>query len=277
MLLKNYSPIHVPEKITMHHFYFLLSDLLRIQDSFEAVVELLREPTIARISIRVFEDTERLLRELTINHLRSQVGTMVMRPEHDKARSVEHCSQLVGSRRMSVERKYDGEYCQIHIDISRRTQRIQIFSKSGKDSTSDREGLHPAIRESLRLRATDCVIKRQCILKGELLVWNDSRHRLEPFHKIRKHVKRSGRFLRTLQDSPVDPNEHLMIMFYDILLLDDISCFRETLEQRRQQLCSLVQCIRGRVGIRSREVIDFSSRLAPILLQEVFNQAVIRR
>jgi DNA ligase 4 len=68
-----------------------------------------------------------------------------------------------------------------------------------------------------------------------------------------------------------------MIMFYDILLLDDISCFRETREQRRQQLCSLVQCIRGRVGIGSREVIDFSSRQAPILLQEVFNQAVTRR
>lgn len=98
----------------------------------------------------------------------------------------------------------------------------------------------------------------------------------EPFHKIHKHVKRSEHFLGTLDDSPVDPNERLMIMFYDILLLDDIACFKDTLEQRRQGLCSLVQCIRGRAGIGSREIIDFSSDQAPILLQKVFTQAVIR-
>jgi DNA ligase 4 len=155
MLLKNYSPIHVPEKIVMQHFHFLLPDLLGIQDSFEAVVELLCEPTIARFLARVAEDTERLLRELAIDHVRPQIGTMVMRPEHDKARSVKHCIQLAGSRRMSVERKYDGEYCQVHIDLSNGMGRIQIFSKSGKDSTNDREGLHPAIRESLRLGTAD--------------------------------------------------------------------------------------------------------------------------
>lgn len=43
------------------------------------------------------------------------------------------------SKRMSIERKYDGKYCQVHIDLARRTQRTQNFSKSGKDSTSDRE------------------------------------------------------------------------------------------------------------------------------------------
>jgi DNA ligase 4 len=109
------------------------------------------------------------------------------------------------------------------------------------------------------------------------LVWSDSRRRLEPFHKNRKHVTRSGQFLGTLHDSPADPDEHLMIMFYDILLLDDIACIKEKLEQRRQRLCSLVKCIRGRVGIGSREIIDFSSRQAPTLLQEVFTQATTRR
>lgn len=67
-----------------------------------------------------------------------------------------------------------------------------------------------------------------------------------------------------------------MIMFYDILLLDDIACIKETLEQGRKRLCSLVQCIRGRVDIGSREIIDFSSGQAPILLQEVFSQATTR-
>jgi DNA ligase 4 len=71
---------------------------------------------------------------------------------------------------MSVERKYDGEYYQVHIDLTRRTQRIQIFSKSGKDSTSDREGLYLYIRECLRLGTADYAIRQRCILEGELLV-----------------------------------------------------------------------------------------------------------
>ena len=56
---------------------------------------------------------------------------------------------------------------------------------------------------------------------GELLVWNEDSERIEALHKIRKHVQRSARFLSTVRDSPVDLNEHLMIMLYDILLLDD--------------------------------------------------------
>jgi hypothetical protein len=29
-------------------------------------------------------------------------------------------------------------------------------------------------------------------MEGELLLWNDSRKQIEPFHKIRKHVPRAG-------------------------------------------------------------------------------------
>jgi DNA ligase-4 len=124
--------------------------------------------------------------------------------------------------RVSVERKYDGEYCQIHIDLNKDRHCIKIFSKSGKNSTIDRIGLHAgALRDSLKLDTADCKIKKQCILEGELLVWSDDDERIEPFHKIRKHVKRSGRFIGTARDSLVDLDEHLMIMFYDILLLDD--------------------------------------------------------
>lgn len=44
---------------------------------------------------------------------------------------------------MSMERKYDGEYCQIHIDISKKNDGwLKIFSKSGRDSTGDRVRVH---------------------------------------------------------------------------------------------------------------------------------------
>jgi pimeloyl-ACP methyl ester carboxylesterase len=54
----------------MQCFHFLLPDLLGVQDSFKAVVELLRESNITRFPARVAADTERLLRELAIDHLR---------------------------------------------------------------------------------------------------------------------------------------------------------------------------------------------------------------
>jgi DNA ligase-4 len=134
---------------------------------------------------------------------------------------------------MSVERKYNGEYYQIYIDLSRASDSIKIFSKSGKDLTIDRIGLYRALRDSLELDIADCRIKRLYILEGELLVWTDNDKRIEPFYKIRKHMKRSGRLIGTTRDSPVDSNEHFMIMFFDILLLDDIVCIRESYNKRR--------------------------------------------
>jgi DNA ligase-4 len=178
---------------------------------------------------------------------------------------------------MSAERKYDGEYCQVHIDVSKSGARIKIFSKSGRDSTSDRIGIHCTLRDSLELDTVGCKIKKQCILEGELLVWNDDDERIEPFHKIRKHVNRSGRFLGTARDSPVDLNEHLMIMFYDILLLDDTACVRESHDERRRVLQSLVHSVPGRVDIGSREVLEFSSADAAKQLSEAFARAITER
>jgi DNA ligase-4 len=71
---------------------------------------------------------------------------------------------------MSVERKYDGEYCQIHVDLNKSGTCMKVFSKSGRDSTTDRIGIHRLLWDSLGLNITECKIKKQCILEGELLV-----------------------------------------------------------------------------------------------------------
>ena len=56
-------------------------------------------------------------------------------------RSIKHCCQLVGHHKASVGRKYNGEYCQIHIQRSGAEYDINIFSKSGRDLTQDRVAL----------------------------------------------------------------------------------------------------------------------------------------
>lgn len=203
MLLKDYSPVHVPETLAMQQFHFLLPDLLRFQSSLETAVKLLGEPSISHMPYRAAKDAEGSLRETAENELELQVGVMVARPAHEKSRSIKRYCQLAGLRQMSVERKYDGEYCQIHIDLNKPRYWIKIFSKSGKGSTSDRIQLHHPLQDNMKLDTVDCKIKRQYILEGELLVWNNDEKRIKPFHKICKYVQRSGRSLGTSRDEVI--------------------------------------------------------------------------
>jgi len=229
------------------------------------------------MSFQAEKDAKGALREIAKNELKPQVGLIVERPTLKKARSIKHYCQLASQRRMSVKRKYNGEYCQIHIDLNKVRDCVKIFSKNKKDSTSNRIGLHRALRDSLGLNKAGCKIKKQCILKGELLIWNNNEERIEPFYKIRWHMKRLGHFLGTAQDSPVGPAEHLIIMFYDILLLDGTVCVRESHNKRRGLLESLVYCIPSRADIGTRNIVDFSSSDALELLREAFARAITQQ
>ncbi len=133
----------------MRQFHFLLPDLLSLQNSFEAAVNLLNEPTIRSMPFRVARDTNNISRKITATEVKPQIGVMISWPPHEKTRSIKHCCQLANLRRINVERKYNDEYYQIHIDINKAGHRIKIFSKSGKDSTVDRIKLHPAVRDYL--------------------------------------------------------------------------------------------------------------------------------
>lgn len=66
---------------------------------------------------------------------------------------------------MSMERKYDGEYCQIHIDMSKKNDGwLKIFSKSGRDSTGDRMRVHEYVSNNTR-----DLLQRHNISLGEYL------------------------------------------------------------------------------------------------------------
>jgi DNA ligase-4 len=138
VLIKDYSPVQIPETLEMYHFHFLLPDLLNFQNSFEAALKLLDGPIIRGMPIQETRDVEGVLREIADREFKPQIGVMITRVAHEKARSIKHCCQLAGPRCMSVERQYDGEYCQIHIYLKNPGACIQIFSRSGKDSTRDR-------------------------------------------------------------------------------------------------------------------------------------------
>src|SRR3954447_8164055 len=94
---------------------------------------------------------------------------MVGLPSFEKGRSLKHAQNLTHGREVSVERKYDGEYCQVHVWRQEGGQmEIKLFSKSGRDSTDDRHAIIPTIRQCLDSRMEQC-----CILVGDLVVWSD--------------------------------------------------------------------------------------------------------
>ena len=54
-----------------------------------------------------------ILRKTAISLFRPTPGVKVSRPEYAKARSIKHCLQMTAGGKWLLERKYDGEYCQV--------------------------------------------------------------------------------------------------------------------------------------------------------------------
>ena len=201
LILKDLSPVQLPEELVLKCFHCLLPSLLECQDNFQAAINTLQGSELRRMSLTTENQKASTLKALIAETLVPKVGVKVGRPRFLKAHSIKHAAQMAQGRRMSLERKYDGEYCQIHIDLHNSHHEIQIFSKSGKDSTFDRVAVHETVRKSLRIGDDNCGFSSHCILEGELLVWSDLKAKILDFHKIRKHVSRSGVFLGTEKDS----------------------------------------------------------------------------
>ncbi|KIV93064.1 hypothetical protein PV10_04309 [Exophiala mesophila] len=278
MILKSYAPIEFPEQTVLRCFHFLLPELLVVKNSIEAAVTVLGHHDLRQHPHAPPIDQRASIRQLVERYLAPELGIMIKRQRYYKARSITHCYNMTDRRYMSVERKYDGEYCQIHIDRTRTPGcQIQIFSKSGKDSTNDRIRLHGAIIASLRLDEPDCPFKRNCILEGELLIWNRTKQEIAPFHVIRKHVMHGGRFLGINADSPRRLDEQLMIMFYDVLLVDNIGMLQQPHSARRYQLQKLVKIIPGVGELCYRKLVNFAESSSKDTLRKIFAQGIVQR
>ena len=257
LLLKDLHPAVMPVPLTLHLFHFMLPDVLRVRNTLSDALALLQSAAFHQIPANLSGDFAKSSKKAVWPEVKPRAGTMVGLPVFENARSIKRCCQLVGHRKVSLERKYDGEYCQIHIQSRRTGYDISIFSKSGRNSTQDRIGLHESIKESLGLGTLRCKFQRQCILAGELLVRNDRDQQIMPFHRIRQYVTHEARRLGCARDSPVLEEEHLMVMLFDLLLLDDIVCLHESHDQRWRRLWATVRHVPGQVEIGERCKLDF--------------------
>ncbi|ORY19208.1 hypothetical protein BCR34DRAFT_472382 [Clohesyomyces aquaticus] len=276
LILREYATIDLDDSFIFSQFHFLLPDLLLFQNDFDAAMNLLRGDLSCYPSVPAI-GKEKTLRVQASKKLKAVVGIKVGRPTFHKAWSFNNCFQLVGNRAWAADIKYDGEYCEIHVDLSKAPSDIQIFSKNGKDATTDRRDLHDTIRKALRIGEPDCLFRQKCIVLGELVVYSDKEQRILEFSKIRKHISRSGAFLGNAQDSLPHEWEHLMIVFFDVLLLDDRPILSECLQKRRDFLRDLVRSIPGRAMRSQWCLIDFKTESGRTDLKDVFAQTLANR
>ena len=245
LLLKSFEPVIIDAATVYRSYHPSLPAIMLVLEDFAAaghVLQQLRLGSIGRSATPTAgpRDDPAVTAADLAQYLRPALGTKVGRQTWLKGRSIAHCLQM-GHGRMSCEDKIDGEYCQIHVDLSKDEASIQIFSKSGKDSTEDRGALHeyechvlPACgckkhdlltcrckvlsADHSDSRSPRALSRRGAFLRGSwsytaigyvALSFSGSatrlnarqEHRILDFHKIRKHVSRSGSFLGIEQDS----------------------------------------------------------------------------
>ena len=282
IVLKTLGSISIFEPLVLRCLHPILPEVVKIQRSFEAAVQVLERPELMRLKADGQLSIQDLPSDLLESIFRPVVGVQIRTPGFAKARSTDHCLKLAGATTWSVEEKIDGEFCEIHVDLDKGKDWLQLFSKNGKDSTADRSPVHQAVRESLGVGSKPA-FSSKCILQGELIVFKSASNgtwKVQEFHKIRRHVTRSGSKIGTEADSPTDPKERLGLVLFDVLLVDDDAVIFQSYAKRRKRLAEIAAFVPGRIHRGNWGVVDFgavrSDKLAKEL-QRAFAKSVASR
>jgi DNA ligase-4 len=134
LVLKNYQAVSLSAHIIFHNYHPHLPQMMQIRDDLSIAAAFVRHNNEASNEPSAIASI-----------LKPRLGTKVGRQPWFKGRSIKNCMDMIQGREVVCEQKLDGEYCQIHIDLRKPHNRIQIFSKSGKDSTADRVRLHKSV------------------------------------------------------------------------------------------------------------------------------------
>lgn len=132
LILKDYRPVVLDPQLIYRCCDGKLPLMLKVQDDFAVAAQALQ-----RLKGKDSRAQSTLANHNSIVAMKPRIGVKVGRQAWFKGRSIKHCLDI-GCGRMSIEEKLDGEYCQIHVVVADGKPQVQIFSKSGKDSTEDR-------------------------------------------------------------------------------------------------------------------------------------------
>jgi DNA ligase-4 len=182
-------------------------------------------------------------------------GIFIKCMQSERPKSVAELLDVLSSKNQETtlfaEIKYDGERMQIHIERnnSHMEPSIQIFSKSGRNSTYDRIFTHPIIKKALDWSDSrpfgiyqpdgnyshPFLHVDNAIFEAELAVYNEELKSIEIFGGISDFTTRKKTAGRKTD------HRHLIIVFFDVLYFNDVSLLREPFFARRKLLETLIR------------------------------------
>ncbi|KAJ3865146.1 hypothetical protein EV359DRAFT_39465, partial [Lentinula novae-zelandiae] len=200
-----------------------------------------------------------------------RIGTQIGVPKSQKGRSCKHALSFFSDfSQVWAETKYDGERAQIHVQVIHgQKPRITIFSKSKRDSTSDRRAIHAVILDSLGLSGRPGVeprIKRSVVLDAEMVPCEGTQ--ILEFWRIRSLIRETAAGVRgrgrdrgneCMSESSLLSNtqgQHLGLVFFDIMYLDDESLLQTPYNLRREKLEELIIKEPGKAMLADRWLIN---------------------
>ncbi|KAF7356774.1 DNA ligase [Mycena venus] len=200
-----------------------------------------------------------------------RIGTPIEIPKSEKGRACLHALEILrASKEIWAETKYDGERAQIHVQILENGySRITVFSKSKRDSTLDRYGVHSVIREALSLPeesdldSSSTKVKSDVILDAETVAWHGD--------------KIDGSYSQvSLMTDVSSGDRHLGLVLFDILMLNGTSLLSVPYSSRRAILESVIQPIPSRVILadRTRIALNITTNVDDPTLHHVFAQCL---
>ncbi|KAI0761805.1 hypothetical protein BD413DRAFT_646329 [Trametes elegans] len=213
---------------------------------------------------------------------------------------------LGGANKVWVETKYDGERAQIHVWLDDDgAPRIRIFSKSGRDSTMDRAGIHHVVYDALgipKLDLTeDCLaphelpFEKSIVVEAEMVAYSDALRRIDEFWRIRSLIARTAIGVRhkspppspySTQQEPMETQcsmlsngsdggtRHLALVFYDVLLLDGVSMLSMPYGERRTVLEKMINVKPGFAMLAERTCINMRHADAEERFRRVFARVI---
>ncbi len=111
-------------------------------------------------------------------YFQPELGTNIAIMECGRGKGIDHVAEKMKGRVCYAETKFDGERLQAHYDCTW-SDPFKFFSKSGRNSSFNRRLCQQQLSDSI-----DVSKVKNCIVEGELLVYNEINNCIEPFGTV---------------------------------------------------------------------------------------------
>lgn len=190
-----------------------------------------------------------------------------------RAQGIQHVFERMVGKTCYVENKYDGERLQAHL-CKDWPERIRIFSKSGRESTSDRFRCSDWILQAFKFNDPLNAV-HSVIVEGELLVFNERTGEIEAFGTVQN--LQAGR--TSAWSDILTGGRHYLVIFFDLLHLNGQNLTFKPLRERRLLLEAIMNPIPNYIALTGISTVTFGkgSDEGQRQLRDLYSKALVER